>query len=539
MNASRKLLALAGLLAVAHGAFLVDALAQQRWPRSEARGASAPPPKQVPMLAVVGLREQRITVYDRTGAQMLESPVSSGSTGYETPPGVFSIVQKNVEHHSNLYDDASMPFMQRLTWTGIALHAGELPGYAASHGCVRLPYNFADRLFGLTSVGMRVVVAREAIAPVAIDEPEMFRRDPAVVAAVEAETRRVQLASTRPDGAAADADNFAAHLEARVPPLAAAATAAAARSREMRALASRAKSAVVPAERALRQAESALGKLEADLAAAEKVLAGSAPQKRLDAAQKVKDEAPGRIEAARVARDKARDELKAKQDAARAAEDKADEAAYAHTQAMEVAEKAKLDTSPVSVFISRKTQRLYVRKAFHPIWEAPVLIRDADKPIGTFVLTAHEPAAGTRDLRWSAVSLYRNPTEIEPAQPPPKAAKGKRAAPIETPVTDVAAVKRALARLDIPRDMAARISRIVLPGSSLIISDEPPHLETGKDTDFVVIMSGEPQGGIAIRERAKPERSDDDDDNYYWGGGNNRRNKPYGGGGGGGFFWFN
>ena len=101
----------------------------------------------------------------------------------------------------------------------------------------------------------------------------------------------------------------------------------------------------------------------------------------------------------------------------------------------------------------------------------------------------------------------------------------------------MAAVERALARLDIPRDMAARISRIVLPGSSLIISDEPPHLETGKDTDFVVIMSGEPQGGIAIRERAKPERSDDDDDNYYWGGGNNRRNKPYGGGGG--FFWFN
>ena len=535
MTACRTLTALAGLLVVAYGTFCADALAQQRWPRNEARGASAPPPpKQIPMLAVVGLREQRITLYDRTGAEMLQSPVSSGSTGYETPPGIFSIVQKNVEHHSNLYDDASMPFMQRLTWTGIALHAGELPGYAASHGCVRLPYNFADRLFGLTSIGMRVVVAREGIAPVAIDEPEMFRRDPAMAA--DPDARHVQLASARPDGVAGGEDSLTARLEARVGPLAAAATAAATRSREMRALATRAKSAVTPAERALRQAESALGKLEADLAAAEKVLAGSAPQKRLDAAQKVKDAAPERIEAARVARDKAQDEVKSKQDAARVAEEKAAEAAYAHTQAMEAAEKAKLDTSPVSVFISRKTQRLYVRKAFHPLWEAPVLIRDADKPIGTFVLTAHEPAVGTRDLRWSAVSLYRNPTEIEPAQPPPKPAKGKRAAPIETPVTDVAAVERALARLDIPRDMAARISRIVLPGSSLIISDEPPHLETGKDTDFVVIMSGEPQGGIAIRERAKPERSDDDDDNYYWGGGNNRRNKPSGGGG---FFWFN
>ncbi len=94
-----------------------------------------------PLLAVVALREQRISIYDAKG-KIMESPVSSGQTNYETPAGIYSIVQKEEEHHSNLYDDASMPFMERITWTGMALHAGVLPGYAASHGCVRLPKIF-------------------------------------------------------------------------------------------------------------------------------------------------------------------------------------------------------------------------------------------------------------------------------------------------------------------------------------------------------------------------------------------------------------
>ena len=80
----------------------------------------------------------------------LRAPVSSGQKGRETPAGIFSVLSKNAEHYSNLYDDAFMPHMQRLTWSGIALHGGPLPGYPASHGCIRLPYSFAERLFGTT-----------------------------------------------------------------------------------------------------------------------------------------------------------------------------------------------------------------------------------------------------------------------------------------------------------------------------------------------------------------------------------------------------
>ena len=91
-----------------------------------------------PIMAIVSLRNQRITVYDADG-WILRAPVSSGQKGRETPAGIFSVIQKAEDHYSNLYDDAYMPHMQRITWSGIALHGGALPGYPASHGCVRLP----------------------------------------------------------------------------------------------------------------------------------------------------------------------------------------------------------------------------------------------------------------------------------------------------------------------------------------------------------------------------------------------------------------
>jgi len=111
-----------------------------------------------PMVIVVSLAEQSVHVY-RNGIAIGSSPISSGRSGHATPTGVFTILQKEREHRSNLYDDAPMPYMERLTWDGVALHAGTLPGYAASHGCVRLPHGFAQRLFEVTARGDTVVVA--------------------------------------------------------------------------------------------------------------------------------------------------------------------------------------------------------------------------------------------------------------------------------------------------------------------------------------------------------------------------------------------
>lgn len=120
-----------------------------------------------PMQIVVSLREQNLKVY--RGLELVTStPVSSGKTGHSTPTGVFSILEKRRKHFSNLYDNAPMPYMQRLTWSGIALHEGKLPGYPASHGCVRMPMRFAQDLFTMTRHGMHVVITDGEALPAAI-----------------------------------------------------------------------------------------------------------------------------------------------------------------------------------------------------------------------------------------------------------------------------------------------------------------------------------------------------------------------------------
>jgi hypothetical protein len=120
-----------------------------------------------PVLLVVSVATQRAVVY-RNGVPIGISTVSTGRPGYRTPTGVFTILQKHVEHYSSLYNNAPMPFMQRLTWGGVALHAGDLPGYPASHGCIRLPREFARLLYGVTHIGMTVVVTdRQALPSVA------------------------------------------------------------------------------------------------------------------------------------------------------------------------------------------------------------------------------------------------------------------------------------------------------------------------------------------------------------------------------------
>ncbi len=123
-----------------------------------------------PVVLVVSLPEQRAYAY-RNGVLIGASTVSTGKKGHETPTGVFTILQKHEDHYSNVYDNAPMPYMQRLTWSGVALHAGRLPGYPASHGCVRMPYEFARKLFGETKTGLTVVVSDEREFPSTVAHP--------------------------------------------------------------------------------------------------------------------------------------------------------------------------------------------------------------------------------------------------------------------------------------------------------------------------------------------------------------------------------
>jgi len=126
-----------------------------------------------PVLMLVSLPEQRAYVY-RNGVRIGVATVSTGKPGFETPTGVFTILQKKREHYSNLYDDAPMPFMQRLTWSGVALHAGRVPGYPASHGCVRLPAVFAEKFFDVSQHGMTVVIVDEPNRAPMLADPSLF-----------------------------------------------------------------------------------------------------------------------------------------------------------------------------------------------------------------------------------------------------------------------------------------------------------------------------------------------------------------------------
>ena len=126
-----------------------------------------------PVVLVVSLDQQLAYVY-RTGIAIGFSSISSGKPGKDTPTGVFTILQKNKDHKSNLYNNAPMPYMQRLTWDGIALHGGTLPGYPASHGCVRLPHPFAAKVYGITRTGDTVVVSDARAAPTTLVYPGML-----------------------------------------------------------------------------------------------------------------------------------------------------------------------------------------------------------------------------------------------------------------------------------------------------------------------------------------------------------------------------
>ena len=144
-------------------ALTADAAARQARPAPPTE-ATAPREAGEPIMAIVSIKTQQVTFYDADG-WILRAPVSTGTTGRETPAGVFAVIEKDKDHHSTLYDDAWMPNMQRITWNGIALHGGPLPGYAASHGCVRMPYGFAEKLFDKTRIGMRVIISPNDAEP--------------------------------------------------------------------------------------------------------------------------------------------------------------------------------------------------------------------------------------------------------------------------------------------------------------------------------------------------------------------------------------
>jgi L,D-transpeptidase catalytic domain len=576
-----------------------------------------------PVMAVVSVKDQRISLYDASGAA-LRAAVSTGQKGLETPSGVYAVLQKEVDHHSNVYDDAAMPFMQRITWSGIALHAGVLPGYPASHGCVRMPYSFAEQIFPLTRLGMRVVISPDDFAPVAISHPFLLQPSPPDFQVVATPTTFAGQA------ASSDADNpfqpdvskwpeREAELKALNSIVAAAAIAserAAARADELKvtfdknsALRAKAAKAMRSADIARRSANDLLGRAVRSLAAAQTprstkaeaevkakavaasrsagqavddahatleaaklrltiakadfdISADSSPRQKetkraLDNQTKEFAKVKKLVKAAELAKRKANDRVDEADRALFAASQprptKREESAMAKALAVATDASAKYATAipqleeadrrfvaardaynaaeadrvtaaataresirrtePVSIFVSLKAKRLYVRQAQAPVFDVPITIADPSKPIGTHVFTAVDYANRGEDLRWMVVSIGRANTSKSDKS-------GLADSNAEAPRTDAKGASVALDRLTMPPEVLSRISGYVWPGSSLIVSDEAMSSETGTDTDFVVVMSNEPQGGLksraaevaASRRRSGRNNNDYEDD---------------------------
>jgi L,D-transpeptidase catalytic domain len=453
-------LAVAGLAVLVAGDD-ADARSGERSIESiETRSASEP------LMAIVSLRDQRITVYDAKG-WILRAPVSSGTKGRETPAGIFSVIQKVEEHYSNLYDDAFMPHMQRITWSGIALHGGVLPGRPASHGCIRLPFDFAERLFDATAMGMRVIVAPTDVAPIEFAHPVPFQPKPGAAALAAARTAEAQEAARKAAEAKLAAGTaFREATQAKVP---------------------------------VRAAENLKRRAEAQLAAAETKLGSGISAEAKEHAEDAKAQAVAKIAELQLQWDVANVDLQQRLDAVTSAREAAAAAEAARVAAAEAVREIARELQPISVLISRKSQRLYVRQAFMPILESPVTIADPDRPIGTHVFTAIERATDDAKVRWSVVSLAGGRSPNATVEPRDRA-RGSSGRDVEPVPTDPDSAKAALGRIAIPQDVLDRIGNIT-PRSSLIVTDETLSSETGKGTEFVVLLSGEPQGGIKNRRR--------------------------------------
>jgi lipoprotein-anchoring transpeptidase ErfK/SrfK len=332
---------------------------------------------------IISIDKQQLTLYS-DGQPIARSRVSTGVPSHPTPTGVFSVIQKDRWHRSNLYYNAPMFFMQRVTWSGVAMHQGVVPTGPASHGCIRLPEAFARQMWGITKLGARVIIARSEVTPVAISNERLFtlKREPAE------QNGQGQAAAPETTGGAQVAMEFA-QLGAKRSETVSDAMAY----------------AIVPP----------------------RDIANTGPELKL-------------------------------------------------------AEPRPLKAGPISVFISRKEGRLFVRKGFEPVFYVPVTFSEPDRPLGTHVFTALAVNDDNTTLRWNVVSMPGTGTA-----PAKKSAKGKRVEPPPAPARPASNATGALERVSIPPEALERISELMSPGASLVISDQGLGPETGKGTDFIVL----------------------------------------------------
>ncbi|SHN87471.1 Lipoprotein-anchoring transpeptidase ErfK/SrfK [Bradyrhizobium erythrophlei] len=422
---------------------------------------------QGPLIISVSIAQQKLRIYDANGLYA-ESPVSTGMPGHSTPMGVFSVIQKQKFHQSNIYSGAPMPFMQRITWSGIAMHAGVLPGHPASHGCIRLPMAFAVKMYGWTRMGARVIVTPGEITPESFSHPLLasVKVAPQPVAAQETKadaapvptTEKLEIKTTEIKTPAADP---AIELRPTVGHTDDVRTASEAASKVKTADASGALPAALAtntmsdaapgSEQPTQQTTAVSDATDSGKQAASRIAAETdTPKPETDPSATKKDETasseakpssdgPAETPPAKVAdgETKPADAAPAPPAKSEAASGKTarptDNAAVSPAPATEAAKAAiappaatnemplkgdlKSDTAKaylgpplkkteqIAVFVSRKDSKLYIRQNFAPLFDVPVTIATDERPLGTHIFTAQVDKNDANTLRWSVVSL--------------------------------------------------------------------------------------------------------------------------------------
>jgi hypothetical protein len=515
------------------------------------------PPTKGPLLLVVSIAKQTVTLYD-AGVAIAKSPVSTGTKLHPTPTGIFSVVEKQWWHRSNIYSAAPMPFMQRITWTGVALHAGELPGYAASHGCIRLPESFALRLWGTTKIGARVIVTRDELAPVEIAHARLF--EPKAKAAPEPlpddknlpdemiwpDKQTPPANNPAPSGAAMSENvpappvtnrKFYPPLERGVipandaqalldaPQIVTDSGDAPAADDRIEGSTSYAPPQIERGTIAVADAQSLLAAGQADAdsndeadaddaideetrtalqnavlidpernvvnGTAKVVIArpGQPPETMLVSVEKMPDEAgqPSFESSPGVMLANLNDRSGKAIGSALPFIRVVGGAASAEPAAQQP---RVLRPGPISVMISRRDKRMYVRKGFEPLFDVPVTIANPGEPIGTFIFTAVAQSEDKAKLRWMTVALDTPKVAYAETRGSDKD-RPQAHERVDARTKAVAAARAALDRLDISPEAVERVSELTSIGATLIISDRGvPHREAGAvDSDFTVMLT--------------------------------------------------
>jgi hypothetical protein len=480
---------------------------------SHARRERSEPKKEVgfgempkgPLQIVVNIGTQRVTLYSN-GVRVAQGPVSTGVPGHPTPLGVFSVIEKDRYHHSNIYSGAPMPFMQRITWSGVALHEGVLPGHPASHGCIRMSHDFAQKLWPITKLGVRVLVVRNEVVPhdfehanllvpkskpgepptamigptdgqggslpmafaqagergLADAVPERLSEANEEARPVEGEDRLVQ--TTRPGEEMKERKGEADVIESGKS------------SGEIKS--GEAIKVTLPEESEVAK-PSAAEKVE-EAKPAEPGTRPSGPELRR--AVELPLEPAGTAEITSSTIPPAPEQASAAEESVKPAP--TDDPPKPTTPRSKSADQPPKRAGQIAVFVSRKEKKIFVRQGFAPVFEMPITIDEPDRPLGTHVFTAMGPQQNGSGMRWNLMTIATDGSTIEPREGRRRSKEPPKVMPSLKPPSGPA---EALNRIHFPKEAMDRISELLIPSSSLVISDEGLGRETGRATEFIVL----------------------------------------------------